>query len=100
METREHYLIEAPQNGTGSPTAALDGPEEWWEADRLTVHLVLQKRRRHPTLGSVKVGEMHCLTQDQKPIAIAPAVNAPNPWGAALDQFITIAMAQAGERQG
>lgn len=45
METKERYEItECPQNGTGSPPAALE-VAEWWEEGRITVQLEMVQKR-------------------------------------------------------
>lgn len=80
METQERYETgtECPQNGHSADSAAFaplprpasPEPVEWWEADRMLVHLVLAKRRAHERLGSVKVGESNYLGPEQRPLLL------------------------------
>lgn len=96
MAAKEQYVgLEAPQNGTGSPPAAGSVPDEWYEADRLTVHLVLARKRRGPA-GAIKVSEVTFTDQNQRPFVLfADPEDPAHPWGCSVEKFIAGAILQA-----
>ena len=86
-------LGECPQNGTGCPSDASEpeGLSEYYEADRLTVHLVLARKK-----GTRKVGELGFVDREQRPFVLfADPEDALRPWGTAVEKFIAAAIEQA-----
>lgn len=95
METQErHGLTECPVNGTGCPPDA-STPEVVYEADRLTVALVLAKKQH-----GVKVGEVTFVDQNQRPFVLFGDPGDPaSPWGSSVEKFIRQALEQAEEKE-
>ncbi len=97
METKEQYTTETAQNGTGAAPAAPNDAGEWFEADRISVQLVLAKKRGP---RGVKVSEVNYMGPEQRPLELfADPDDAERPWGTALEKLIAQALAQA-EQQG
>ena len=96
METKERYTTETAQNGTGADSDAPDAPREWFEADRISVQLVLAKKRGP---RAVKVSEVNYMGPEQRPLVLfADPDDAERPWGTALEKLIAQALAQAQEQ--
>jgi len=99
LETKGSYTVtpECPQNGQSASSDAPNAPAEWFEPDRISVQLVLA-RKRGPR--GVKIAETSFLGPEQRPLVLfADPEDAAHPWGTALEKLIAQAIAQA-EQQG
>lgn len=98
MNLQERYQgLEGPENGTRAPSDGPlpveppDGGDIAYEADRLTVALVLAKRQH-----GVKVGEVTFVDANQRPFVLFADANDPvSPWGSSIEAFIDSALRQA-----